>query len=207
MAIKTLTKAILAAGLVIGASAAMAAEKAKAPALMTGASDSMLANTCAGCHGTNGGSVGPASPSIGGLSVDYFTEVMAAYKSGDTASTIMGRIAKGYSDEEIAQLAKFYAGQKFVAVKQDFDKDAAAKGAKLHDKYCEKCHAEGGSSAEDDSGILAGQAAPYIANTMADFNSGARTAPKKMAKKLKKLMTKEGDAGLAALQAYYASQQ
>jgi sulfide dehydrogenase cytochrome subunit len=32
----------------------------------------MLANTCAGCHGTNGSSVGPSSPTIAGISRDYF---------------------------------------------------------------------------------------------------------------------------------------
>jgi len=207
MANKTLTKALLTAGLVLGlSSAAFAADKPK-PALMSGASDSMLSNTCAGCHGTNGGSTGPASPSIGGMSVDYFTEVMKGFASGDVSSTIMGRIAKGYSDAEITQMANYFAGQKFVAVKQDFDAAAAKTGAKLHEKYCEKCHAEGGTSAEDDSGILAGQAGMYITSSLEDYHSGARTAPKKMAKKLKKLHAKEGDAGVAALKAFYASQQ
>ena len=32
----------------------------------------MLADTCAGCHGTDGGSQGPASPSIAGLDASYF---------------------------------------------------------------------------------------------------------------------------------------
>jgi len=41
------------------------------------------ANTCAGCHGTGGASVGPASPTIAGKSAVYINDVMAAYKSGD----------------------------------------------------------------------------------------------------------------------------
>ncbi len=43
--------------------------------------------------------------------------------------------------------------------------------------------------------------------TLADYNAGDREMTKKMAKKLKKLVQKEGDKGIEALLAYYASQQ
>jgi sulfide dehydrogenase cytochrome subunit len=172
------------------------------------ASASMLANTCAGCHGTNGNSVGPASPSIAQMEKAAFVETMQAFKSGDMYSTIMGRIAKGYTDEEIEAMAGFFAGQKYVAAKQEFDAEAAKKGAKLHDKYCEKCHAEGGKVLEDEEYyILAGQWTPYLQSAMTDFREGRREMPKKMKKKLDKLIEKEGDKGLAALFAFYASQQ
>ena len=62
---------------------------------------SMLANNCQGCHGTDGASVGPASPTIAGLSKDYFVEVMEGFASGDVKATIMDRIAKGYNKKEI----------------------------------------------------------------------------------------------------------
>ena len=42
---------------------------------------SMLADTCAGCHGTDGASVGPATPNIAGLSETYFTDTMLAFKT------------------------------------------------------------------------------------------------------------------------------
>ena len=182
-------------------------EKKKTPALMDGAKAEMLANTCAGCHGFDGVSQGPATPTIAGMSAEYITEVLKAYKSGDTSSTIMGRIAKGYTDDEIKQIAEVFAKKKFVAAKQDSDADAAKKGKKLHKKYCEKCHSESGSEAGDDSGFLAGQWTPYLQATMTDFTSGKREMPKKMKKKVKKLMKKEGDDGMKALMAYYASQQ
>lgn len=169
-------------------------------------SASMLANTCAGCHGTNGSSVGPASPTIAGISHDYFIETMEAYKSGERPSTIMTRIAKGYTEEEIKLMAGFFSKQKFIRQSQRFDDKKARTGKKLHKKYCEKCHEEGGRSAEDDAGILAGQWIPYLRFTMEDFNNGSRSMEKKMKKKMKALNKSHGTKGVDALIHYYASQ-
>lgn len=168
---------------------------------------SMLANTCAGCHGTNGSSYGPASPTIAGISKTYFIDTMQAYKKGDRPSTIMTRIAKGYNDEEIKLMAEFFSKQKFVRRDQQFDAAQVKVGKDLHAKYCDKCHENAGRSAEDDAGILAGQWAPYLRYTMEDFNSGARSMEKKMQKKMEELKKSKGDKGVDALIHYYASQK
>ncbi|MES9964981.1 MAG: c-type cytochrome [Candidatus Sedimenticola sp. 20ELBAFRAG] len=207
MAYKTFTKAVLAAGLALAASSAAIAADKVAPKLKMGASDSMLANTCAGCHGTNGASQGPAAPTISGLSKDYFIETMQGFANGEIPSTIMGRIAKGYNEDEITQMANFYGDKPFVKAKQNFDAKLAKKGAKLHDKYCEKCHGDGGASAEDDAGVMAGQWVPYTNWQLANFKDGSREAPKKMMKKMKKMLDKEGSKGVEALLNFYASQQ
>ncbi len=165
----------------------------------------MLANTCAGCHGPNGVSSGPATPTIAGMSKDYFIEAMDAYASGDRPSTIMMRIAKGYSAEDIALMADYFSKQKFMSATQQADAKLSTSGAKLHDKYCEKCHSEGGSLAEDDAGILAGQWKPYLQYNLHDFTSGNREAPKKMAKKLKAMHDKYGQDGVNALIEFYSS--
>lgn len=205
MAYKTLTKAALVAGLAVGAAfPAMAAEE---PKTMMGADAAMLSNTCAGCHGTNGNSMGPAAPSIAGLSPTYFEETMVGFANDEIPATIMNRIAKGYSEDEIKAMAKFYGAKPMLKAKQSFDAELAAKGAKLHDKYCEKCHADGGQSAEDDAGVLAGQWTPYVNWTLADYKAGDRVATKKMKKKLSELLEREGSDGITALLNYYASQQ
>jgi sulfide dehydrogenase cytochrome subunit len=199
-------KTALIGALAISASSlAFAADDKPLPPVQTGASASMLANTCSGCHGTHGASAGPATPSIGGISPVYFEEVMLGFKSGEIKSTIMGRIAQGYTDEEIKAMGAVFAKQPFVAANQTFDAKKADFGAKLHDKYCEKCHAEGGTSVEDDSGILSGQLVPYLKYTMADFKAGDREMTKKMKKQVEKLLKKEGDDGVDALMSFYAS--
>ena len=196
MANKTFRYALLAGALSLAASGGATAGTPSAV---------LLADTCAGCHGTDGASAGPATPTIAGISEDYFIELMEGFASGEVPSTIMGRIAKGYTAEETAAMAKHFADLKFVKADQQFDPKLADAGAKLHDKFCEKCHAEGGSSAEDDSGILNGQWKPYLAWTLSDFMEEKRDAPKKMRKKLDKLHKKYGDKGMQALLNFYAA--
>lgn len=176
--------------------------QAPAAAPLPMASATMLANTCAGCHGTNGASVGPASPSLAGINQEYFLEVMKAFKSGDRHSTVMNRIAKGYSDDEIKVMAKYFSEKKYVAGVQKIDAKKAAKGKQVHSKSCEKCHEEGGRVSED-GGILAGQWMPYLTYTMDDFTSGRSKMPKKMAAKVEKLSKEDVD----ALIHYYGSQK
>lgn len=193
--VKALQAALVVCGLALAGSA------------MAGPSAEALAYTCAGCHGTGGQSSGPASPTLAGMSKPVMVETMQGFKSGEIASTIMGRIAKGYTDEQFGLMGEYFAKQKFMEANQPSDAALAKKGAKLHDKYCEKCHSEGGTAAmavEDEVGILSGQWKPYLHYTMNDFISGKRPMPKKMKKKVEALTEKEGDAGLKALLEYYA---
>lgn len=167
-----------------------------------------LANTCAGCHGIDGSSVGPATPSLAGISEEYFKEAMMDYKNPEGRfSTIMSRIAKGYTDEEINLMAGVFAKQKMVRKPQEFDAKRAKAGEKLHKKYCEKCHEDGGRSSEDDAGILAGQWMDYLEFTMDDFTSGKREMTKKMKKKVEKLQKDKGDQAMGDLIHFYGSQK
>ena len=72
-----------------------------------------LAATCANCHGTNGKAQKEASvPGLAGLKADYIIDQMKAFKSGERKATIMHQIAKGYNDEQVRQLADYFASQK-----------------------------------------------------------------------------------------------
>ncbi|MDH3355209.1 MAG: cytochrome c4 [Chromatiales bacterium] len=170
-------------------------------------SASMLGNTCAGCHGTNGSSNGPATPNLAGISSEYFIDAMAEYKEDSRPATIMSRIAKGYTDEEIQLLATFFSEKKVVSIDQSANAKKARSGKKIHKKYCEKCHEDGGRSSEDDAGILASQMMPYLRNTIDDFISGDRDMPKKMRKRIKSLQKQKGDKGIDQLIHYYGSQR
>ena len=166
----------------------------------------MLAYTCAGCHGTDGSSVGPSSPHIADMNPEYFVESMKAYKSDERNPTIMNRIAKGYSDEQIEAMAGFFSKQKLHLSAQQYDADKAKLGAEYHEEYCEKCHEDGGRDASD-GGTLAGQWMPYLHFAMSDFRSGSREMTKKMKTKLEKMQKEHGDAAIDAVIQYYGSQQ
>ncbi len=166
----------------------------------------MLAQTCVGCHGPNGSSVGPATPSIAGTEEETFVESMQAYKNGDRPSTIMARIAKGYTDEDFVVMAKYFSSQEFIRYPQETDKTKANRGEKLHDKYCDKCHEDNGFKDEDGSSILAGQWLPYLQYSLADYHSGEREATKKMRKRMKKMVKSAGEGSLDDVAHFYASQ-
>jgi cytochrome subunit of sulfide dehydrogenase len=171
------------------------------PAPAASASGAMLAAACAGCHGRDGVSHGPATPSIAGLSKEYFRDTMQAFKYGMRRGTIMERIAKGYTDDEIKALAGYFSLQTFVAQPQKHDATKAARGRKLHDDSCEKCHENRGRDSED-GGILAGQWAPYLRYQLEDFLAGVNRQPHKMQVKLEALSADDID----ALLNFYASQ-
>jgi Cytochrome c553 len=69
-----------------------------------------IAANCANCHGTNGNSVG-GMESLSGYDREKFISVMKAYKSGERPATIMHQLSQGYSDEQVAAMADFFASQ------------------------------------------------------------------------------------------------
>ena len=69
------------------------------------------AASCSGCHAASARVETPVPP-IKGRSQADIADAMIEYKSGKRPGTIMDRIAKGFSDEEIRAIAAWYAGQK-----------------------------------------------------------------------------------------------
>ena len=94
----------------------------------TSLEDKVLAGPCANCHGPDGRSPG-AIPSIAGLPEAELKAKLLAFKSegvpaGSTVSssagatagtTIMNRLAKGYTDDQITALSHYYAQMKPAA--------------------------------------------------------------------------------------------
>jgi cytochrome subunit of sulfide dehydrogenase len=67
---------------------------------------------CAACHGTTGHTVGSTLPPLAGQPKETLIAAMRAFKTGERPATIMHQIAKGYSDEQIEQIAAYLAAQK-----------------------------------------------------------------------------------------------
>jgi cytochrome subunit of sulfide dehydrogenase len=72
-----------------------------------------LAATCANCHGTNGKAFeGSAVVTLAGMPKDYIVLQMKAFQAGTRPATIMHQLAKGYTDQQIEQIATYFAAQK-----------------------------------------------------------------------------------------------
>jgi sulfide dehydrogenase cytochrome subunit len=69
----------------------------------------VMANTCAGCHGTNGVPAVSYIPPLAGLAEDEFIKAMVAYRDGTRTATIMNRVAPAFTDKEIAAMAAYFA--------------------------------------------------------------------------------------------------
>lgn len=161
----------------------------------------MLANACGGCHGTNGGSAGLTMPSLAGQSKEAIVDAMKKFKSGERPSTVMGRLAKGYTDANFDAMGEFFAKQKLHVTNQQLDPAKVAKGASLQEANCSRCHMEDGKEGKDTSPAMAGQWLPYLDMQMEQYLSGARKMPEKMAEKVKPLSKQDLD----ALLHFYAS--
>jgi len=71
-----------------------------------------LAATCANCHGTDGRSATREVMPLAGLPRDLVIAQMKAFKEGSRPATIMHQLAKGYTDQQIGQIADYFAAQK-----------------------------------------------------------------------------------------------
>ncbi len=164
-------------------------------------SPEMLAIACAGCHGTNGASAGPSMPSLAGQSKIAIVESMKGFKSGERPATVMGRLAKGYSDADFDAMGNFFSKQKLFANSQTVDKVKAAKGEALHEKSCARCHVENAKEIKDNSPIMASQWVKYLEIQMADYVAGKRKMFDRKEEKMKPLSRDD----LEAIAHFYAS--
>lgn len=176
-----------------------------------------IVQNCNGCHGDNGVSQWSDVPTIGGLpefthadALYFFREgerpcSESAYRQGDTnrPATSMCEVTADLSDDQIDEIAAHYFALPFVPAEQDFDAALAMAGKAVHDDKCDICHSDGGSNADDEAGILAGQQMGYMEATFEQYNSGEREQDQTMKAALDSLSAED----IQALLHFYASQQ
>jgi sulfide dehydrogenase cytochrome subunit len=68
----------------------------------------LSAEGCYGCHGPGGTGAG-GIPAIAGRDAAELRAQMLAFRANERPGTIMGRIARGYTDAEIAAMAEHFA--------------------------------------------------------------------------------------------------
>lgn len=142
---------------------------------------------CSVCHGETGPSPFIGVPTIHGLPAgviqasltDYRDgfrpcRVSACSKDGRCPDMSMCDIVGSMDEEQIEELAEWYAGQPFPPHQDPYDPELAAIGRKLHDRECEICHTRLGSDPRDDASMLRGQRKVYLRTALEDFHQGRR---------------------------------
>ena len=75
------------------------------------AAAAIQAEACFGCHGP-GGQGAANGAAIAGRDKAELTATLLSFRSNERPGTIMGRVARGYSDAEIAAIADYIARQR-----------------------------------------------------------------------------------------------
>lgn len=149
------------------------------------------AAVCGACHGPDGNSVAPNFPKLAGQGERYLLKQLHDIKVGSApgAPADVGRkvpemtgILSPYSDQDLADLAAYYASQEMSIGQADpalVDQgEALFRGGKveLGMPACTGCHAPDGVGNEP-AGFprLGGQHAAYVAKQLTDFREGVRT--------------------------------
>ena len=66
-------------------------------------------SVCVACHGADGISIVPDYPNLACQKEQYLMDSIKAYKNGDRNNPIMKPMVAALSDEDIANLAAYYA--------------------------------------------------------------------------------------------------
>lgn len=162
-----------------------------------------LANTCNNCHGVDGVSVGPSMPSIGGLPEAYLKNVMLEWKAGTRYSATMGRLLKGYTDEQVAALATHFSKKSWVPAAQKTDAKLVRLGKDVT-KKCAGCHGDTGNADDKETPSLHGQWSQYLELEALKYRDDAVGMP---SRQMRNAAKKLSDEETKAVSEFYASQK
>lgn len=137
------------------------------------------AATCAACHGEGGHSIVPTFPKLAGQNTKYLERQLRDFKSGKRVDPVMSSMAEALNEEDIADLAAYYAAQ--TPVTEASDPNPLGHNLFVAGKIssglpaCTGCHGPAGAG-NPDAGFpsLKGQHAAYLEKTLTDYHSGAR---------------------------------
>jgi cytochrome c553 len=154
-----------------------------------------ISYTCLGCHGIEGyKNAYPmySVPKLEGQHPEYLDAALHGYRDGDRAHLTMHSQASTLSDQDIADIAAYFAGQPLTSAgKPPANLPAAAN-------LCTSCHGADGVAIAPTYPSLAGQHPDYLVRAIDEYRKGGRKNPimKQFAGNLK-------DQDIAVIAAYF----
>lgn len=165
----------------------------------------VLAQTCAGCHGIPDSHNAYPSynvPKLGGQNLDYLEIALEGYRRGTRSHPTMQAQAATLSDQDIADIAAYFASRKG---EPEVGKSSASamqiEEGKRKATACVQCHGENGVASNAQWPTLAGQHESYLQQALSQYKTGKRESL------LMQPMTASlDDKTIDDLAAYFASQ-
>jgi cytochrome c553 len=161
-----------------------------------------LAEACAPCHGADGVSQTPLTPSLAGQPDEFVQWQLVYYRSGARKNEVMQPIGEALSNEEIRNLGAYYAS--LPPPKPAVPPDALAqRGEELvTQRRCRSCHSE------DYNGFraaarLSSQREDVLLKALRDYKSGQRVGSGVAS--MADVMFELNDADMQALSHYLAA--
>jgi cytochrome c553 len=128
-----------------------------------------LAGGCAKCHGEDGNSKTPGTPSLAGQQPHYLVTAIQEYHRGDRRTTPMKSVLRDASRLELESLALYYASRTPAQRPAPQFGDPAA-GEPLT-AMCGGCHGPGGVSRDASTPSLAGQDPQYLVRSIKAYRT------------------------------------
>lgn len=130
---------------------------------------------CVGCHGVNGNSSMPGTPSLAAQNARYIYLQLRDFQEGRRENPMMSPMVAGMSRAEMQELANYFSKQKLTSKNFKADPDKAKLGqAKADETLCAMCHL-GEFVGQNEIPKVAGQNFDYVVKTLKDFKAKNRT--------------------------------
>jgi len=170
--------------------------RAQTPAAGDPAAGKAAAASCAACHGDQGVSGNPATPSVAGQDAEYLAAALRAYKDGSRKDESMKGPAAALDERAMKDISAYYAAQQ----PQPINVRRPLTTAEWTER-CDRCHGPNGNSTDPLMPRLAAQRADWLEQVLHAYRTGARKSTAMAA--MSALMS---EADVKELAAHYARQ-
>lgn len=136
------------------------------------------ANSCAGCHGSDGNSPNPRIPSLAGQPADYTAKASLDYLYGLRSNELMRKAVAGLDEQTIEEIAIYFSEQSpdsRLFYEPDISKrfDPVADGRRIA-SACNGCHGSEGNSRVKGVPSLTGLHVKYLYGATRDYRDSRR---------------------------------
>jgi cytochrome c553 len=171
----------------------------KAPQFSAYENGKAVAATCANCHGADGNSKTPGTPSLAGQQPQYFVVATQEYLTGARQSAPMDPMLRRMSKLDVESAALFFASQ--TPAQRSAPSTGNAAAGEPRTAVCGGCHGSHGVSTDSATPSLAGQDPQYLKNAILAYRTTRKHAL------MSRLVADLSDQDIDNIVAFYVTQK